>query len=127
MDISREVLAAILDSYAYEIVFVDRYHNIQYLNRMAKRRYGQRVQVGNCIFDCMSESSAEKIKQFLKRADQGENEMFQVVNTKTGEREFFVPVRDNSGHVIGYWERHEAHWDNSNPSKSTYEYWKNRI
>jgi hypothetical protein len=32
-------------------------------------------------------------------------------------RWFFVPVRDDEGKVIGYFERHEMHWDFSAPGK----------
>ena len=66
------------------------------------------------------------IEEFLKRADAGEDEMFETYNTKTGEREFFVPVRDSNKHVIGYFERHEMPWDESNPKVPVTEYWKHR-
>ena len=39
MEINEEVLAAILDAYAYEIVFADRNHIVRYMNAVAKRRY----------------------------------------------------------------------------------------
>lgn len=32
-------------------------------------------------------------------------------------RWFFVPARDDEGKVIGYFERHEMHWDFSDPGK----------
>ena len=32
-------------------------------------------------------------------------------------RWFFVPVRDDEGKVIGYFERHEMHCDFSDPGK----------
>ena len=32
-------------------------------------------------------------------------------------RWFFVTVRDDEGKVIGYFERHEMHWDFSDPGK----------
>ena len=32
-------------------------------------------------------------------------------------RWFFVPVRNDEGKVIGYFERHEMHWDFSDPGK----------
>lgn len=44
---------------------------------------------------------------------------------KTGEREFFVPVRVD-GQVIGYFERHEAPWDEGHPDIPVTEYWKRR-
>ena len=78
------------------------------------------------LFNCHSENSKVKIEEFLKRADAGEDEMFETYNTKTGEREFFVPVRDSNKHVIGYFERHEMPWDESNPKVPVTEYWKHR-
>lgn len=127
MEITKEVLSSILDAYAYEIVFVDRNHIVQYMNKTAKERYGDRVIVGNSLFNCHNEGSKKKIEEFLKRADDGEDEMFEIYNGKTGEREFFVPVRDESLKVIGYFERHETSWTSEHPEIPVKEYWKNRI
>lgn len=110
MEIMKEILAAILDAYVYEVIFVDRTHTVRYLNKAAKERYGDIVKVGASLFNCHNESSKVKIEAFLERADAGENEMFEVLNGTTGEREFFVPVRDAEGTVIGYFERHENYW-----------------
>lgn len=126
MEITMEVLQGILDAYAYEIVFVDRTHIVRYMNKTAKQRYGDRVQVGRSLFNCHNENSKGKIEEFLKRADAGENEMFEILNGKTGEREFFVPVRDSHGKVIGYFERHEVPWCVDEPHMPVIEYWKNR-
>lgn len=126
MEITKEVLQAILDAYAYEIVFVDRTHIVRLMNRTAQERYQERVQIGQSLFNCHNENSKAKIEQFLKRADAGEDEMYELYNTKTGEREFFVPVRLN-GQVIGYFERHEAAWDPTHPEVPVSQYWKNRI
>lgn len=125
MEITFEVLAGILDAYAYEIVFVDRNHIVRYMNKTAKERYGQRVQIGQSLFNCHNENSRQKIENFLKRADLGEDEMFESLNQKTGEREFFVPVRVD-GKVIGYFERHEASWSAQQPDIPVNEYWKPR-
>lgn len=127
MEMTNEVLLSILDAYAYEIVFVDRNHIVRYMNKTAKERYGNRVIIGNSLFNCHNENSRGKIEQFLKRADEGENEMFELLNSKTGEREFFVPVRNNEGFVIGYFERHEVPWDMEHPEEPVTEYWKRRV
>ena len=100
MEITKEILESILDAYSYEIVFVDRQHIVRYMNKTAKRRYGDRVQINQSLFNCHNENSKKKIEEFLKRADNGEDEMFETYNTKTGEREFFVPVRDSNKHVV---------------------------
>ena len=113
MEITEEVLSAILDAYAYEIVFADRDHIVRYMNATAKRRYAGRVSIGASLFNCHNENSRIKIEQFLKRADEGENEMYELYNGKTGEREFFV--------------RHEKPWDPSHPEVPVGDYWTNRI
>ena len=118
MEMNTEILQAILDAYAYEIVFVDRAHIVRFLNKAAKKRYGDVVKVGNSIFNCHNERARVKIEEFLARADAGEEgEMFEVLNGSTGEREFFVPVRDQSGGVIGYFERHENLWTAETPDE----------
>ncbi len=117
-NMDKSVLLAILDAYPYEIVYVDRSHTVRYLNKAARTRYGAIVQVGRSIFNCHNEGTRIKIEAFLARADAGEeNEFFETLNQTTGEREFFVPVRDKAGAVIGYFERHEMHWSTDNPSE----------
>lgn len=115
MDINMETLMAILDAYPYEIVFCDRTHTVRFLNRAAKKRYAGIVRVGGSLFNCHNERSRVKIEAFLARADAGEDEMFEVLNGTTNEREFFTPVRDAQGQVIGYFERHENFWTLDNP------------
>ena len=97
------------------------------MNRTALTRYGQRVIIGNSLFNCHNESTKPKIENFLRRADEGEDEMFETYNRKTGEREFFVPVRDQDGKVIGYFERHEVPWTPENASEPVGEYWLRRL
>ena len=127
MNINEEVLLGIINAYPYEIVFVDRTHTVRFMNDTAKRRYGQRVIIGNSLFNCHNESTKPKIEEFLRRADAGEDEMFETYNRKTGEREFFTPVRNKNGEVIGYFERHEVPWTIEESSKPIGEYWKNRV
>ena len=125
VEINAPVLRAILDAYPYEIVFVDRSHTVRFLNAAARRRYGKQVVIGASLFNCHNEGTKPKIEAFLRRADAGANEMFETLNGATGEREFFVPVRDdNSGVVIGYFERHEAPWSPDAPEAPVGDYWK---
>lgn len=114
------MLEAILDAYPYEIVFCDRTHTVRYMNRIAKLRYGKVIHPGSSLFSCHNEGSRVKIEAFLARADAGEGEMFEVLNKSTNEREFFVPVRDGQGAVIGYFERHENHWELDNPMQPVF-------
>ena len=124
MELNDTTYRAILDAYPYEIVFVDRTHTVRWLNRTARRRYGAMVKIGNSLFNCHNESTRPKIEAFLRRADEGEDEMFETYNKSTGEREFFVPVRDEAGQVIGYFERHEVPWDRESADEPVGDYWK---
>lgn len=126
MEITKEILSSILDAYAYEIVFADRNHIVQYMNKTAQLRYQDRVKIGESLFNCHNENSRNKIEAFLKRAEAGEAEMFEAFNQKTHEREFFVPVKDAKGQVIGYFERHEASWSKDQPEIPVGEYWKHQ-
>ncbi len=111
MEITKEVLESILNSYPYQIVFVDCTHTVQWMNTAAKNRYAGRVEIGDCIFNCHNAASRMKIENFLQRAKDGEDEMFEAYNPQKNEREFFTPVKDKHGNVIGYFERHEVYWD----------------
>lgn len=126
MEINQKVLENILDAYAYEIVFVDRNHIVSYMNKTAKQRYGSRVKIGQSLFNCHNERSKAKIEAFLARAEQGEEEMYELYNQKTGEREFFVPVKNEKKEVIGYFERHEMPWSKEAPEVLVTEYWLHR-
>ena len=82
MEITFDILAGILDAYAYEVVFVDRHHIVRYMNKVAKERYAGRVQVGQSLFCCHNENSRQKIEAFLQRADQVEDEIYEKINQK---------------------------------------------
>ena len=115
---------ALLNAYPYEIVYVDREHTVRWMNKVAERRYQGRVQIGQSIFNCHNESSRKKIEEFLRRADEGADEMYEAYNKKTTEREFFVPVRAEDGTVIGYFERHEICFSPEQPEAPVGDYWK---
>lgn len=126
VEMTKEILENILDAYAYEVVFVDLNHIVTYMNKTAKERYGSRVQVGKSLFNCHNERSKAKIEAFLARAKAGEEEMFELYNKKTGEREFFVPVKNSSNELIGYFERHEMPWSKDAPEVPVTKYWLHR-
>ena len=42
---------------------------MSYMNKIAKERYGNRVQINQSLFNCHNENSKAKIEEFLKRAD----------------------------------------------------------
>lgn len=107
----ERMLSYILDSYPYPIVFVDCDHIIRYLNKRAEFHYyqerGYKNLIGKSIFSCHNEpNSAEMIKSAVEKLKCHANEIFLKVNVRN-ERVYFVPVRDENGDLIGYFERFE--------------------
>lgn len=45
-ELNMDVLKSILNAYPYEVVFCDRTHTVRFINKAAKERYGDVVQVG---------------------------------------------------------------------------------
>ena len=97
----EEMMACILDSVPYRIVFVDTDHIIRYMNREAKHHYyavrGYGDLIGKSIFEC--HSAVEKLKNHG-------NEIYLGVSVYN-ERKYINPVRDENGVLIGYFERFE--------------------
>ncbi len=105
-----QILKSILNSIPYPIVFVDLSHTIRYLNKKAEYRYykerGYDDLIGKSIFDCHSEKSSEFIRRTIENFKKHGQEVYLTVNVKN-ERVYIVPVRDDLGNLIGYYERFE--------------------
>ena len=105
-----KMLRSLLDSIPYPVVFIDTDHIIRYLNKRAKYHYyqerGYSELVGKSLFECHSEKSAEMIKKTVEKFRNHHYEVFLGVNVRN-ERTYIVPVRDEEGGLIGYYERFE--------------------
>ncbi|WP_407307436.1 PAS domain-containing protein [Desulfosporosinus sp. SB140] len=105
------MLATILDSYPYPVVFVDCDHIIRYMNKRAKYHYyqerGYRELIGKSLFEChQNPQSKEMIAAAVEKLKNHASEVFLKVNERN-ERVYIVPVRDETGAMIGYFERFE--------------------
>jgi len=106
-----QMLSYILDSYPYPVVFVDCDHIIKYMNKRAEYHYyqerGYRDLIGKSIFDChQNPKSEEMIKAVVAKLRNHANEIFLKVSD-SNQRIYIVPVRDENGDLIGYFERFE--------------------
>ena len=105
-----QMLESILNSIPYPVVFVDIDHIIRYLNLRAKYHYykerGYKELVGKSISVCHSDKSMEFIKQAFEKFKNNGAEIFLHVNVRN-ERVYIVPVRDDNGNLLGYYERFE--------------------
>ena len=107
----EKMLSYILDSYPYPIVFVDCDHVIRYLNKRAEYHYyqerGYRDLIGKSIFNChQNPKSKEMIESVVEQLKNHANEVFLKVSPRN-ERIYIMPVRDEFGEFIGYFERFE--------------------
>ena len=50
-ELNMDVLKSILNAYPYEVFFCDCTHTVRFINKAAKERYGDVVQVGRSIFN----------------------------------------------------------------------------
>ena len=109
----ENTLTLIIDALPFPVVFVDVNHTIQFLNKTAKFHYyeemGYSHLIGKSIFDCHHEKSKEKIIKVFERLKGHGREVFLGVSEKN-ERIYMVPVRNDKGELIGYFERYEGNF-----------------
>lgn len=107
----QEMMAGILDSYPYPIVFVDGDFVIRYLNRYAKYHYyqerGYSDLIGHSLFDCHdSEQAKARIRSAWEGICRNGKEVFIGVNA-FNQRIYMQGVRGANGQLIGFFERFE--------------------
>ncbi len=103
----------ILDALPFPIVFVDTNHTIRLMNKRAKFHYyeerGYKDLIGKSVFDCHKETSKERILAIVEKFKNHGREVFLTVTDKN-ERLYVTPVRNDSGELIGYFERFEGNY-----------------
>lgn len=103
---------AVIDADRAPVVICNTDHQIVYMNPAALNRYASsddRTIVGNSIFACHSERSIVLIKQFLQwfMENPDNNVIYEGPGTTENKDVYMVALRDESGNVIGYYEKHE--------------------
>ena len=100
----------LLEAIPYPVLFADLAHTIRYMNRRARFEYeeilGRRNLLGSSLLDCHNEKSCEKIRAVVKRFESHGGEEFLTVTTRN-QRVYMTPVRDETGALVGYFERYE--------------------
>jgi DUF438 domain-containing protein len=106
-------LRLILDALPFPIVFVDMSHTIRFMNKRARFHYyeerGYRDLIGKSLFECHKETSKERMLDIAETLKNHGREVFLAVNAKN-ERVYVTPVRDDSGELVGYFERFEGNF-----------------
>lgn len=94
------------------VVICDLQHTVVYMNPAAKERYayaGGGDLVGKSLLDCHSPAAREKIEKILDmfRESRENNIYYEDRNDKENKDMYTVALRDESGELIGYYEKHE--------------------
>ena len=108
----NEIYKSVLEADRAAVVICDPEHVIIYMNPTAIRRYdkwGGAALLGRSLLDCHNEKSREMIIKVVDwfRADAGHNIVYTFHNEKENKDGYMVALRDDSGNLIGYYEKHE--------------------
>ena len=103
---------SVVDQDRAAVVLCDLNHTIVYMNPAAGVRYAKRggmALVGKSLLDCHDPRSRELIEQVTAwfRADRTHNLIYTFHNEQENKDVYMVALRDQSGALIGYYEKHE--------------------
>ncbi|MCM1578972.1 MAG: PAS domain-containing protein [Ruminococcus sp.] len=107
-----EYFKSIVDSDSSAVVICNMSHEIIYMNPAAIQRYAKRggsKLVGSSILDCHNEESGKRIKQVTEWFAQSpdNNRVYTYHNPKENKDVYMIALRNDSGGLIGYYEKHE--------------------
>lgn len=103
---------SVIDMDTAAVVICNLEHDIVYMNPAAAERYkksGGYELMGKSLLDCHTPAANEKIKQvvdwFSKSTDN--NRVYTFYNAKENKDVYMIALRDDSGKLVGYYEKHE--------------------
>ncbi len=108
----NEIYKSVLEADRAAVVICDLEHIIIYMNPTAIRRYdrwGGAALLGKSLLACHNEKSREMIEKVVDwfRADTANNLVYTFHNEKENKDVYMVALRNDSGELIGYYEKHE--------------------
>ncbi len=108
----NEIYKSVLDADRAAVVICDLEHIIIYMNPTAIDRYkkwGGKALLGKSLLDCHNEKSGEMIRTVLDwfKTSKDNNIVYTSYNQKENKDVYMVALRDDTGNLIGYYEKHE--------------------
>jgi len=99
---------SVLEQDPAPVVICDLDHTVMYMNPSALNRYGATL-LGRSLLVCHHEESRKIINRVLQwfREDNAHNIIFESHNDEENKDVYIVALRDDSGKLIGYYEKHE--------------------
>lgn len=111
----NEFLEAVVEADDQPVVICNTEHTIVYMNPTAIKRYEKRggaQLIGRSIFDCHNAHSKEIILSIFQQFQDnpGLNKVYTYTRRKDDEDRdvYIVALRNKSGELIGYYEKHES-------------------
>ena len=103
---------SVIDQDRAPVVICDLNHVIVYMNPVAEKNYekwGGADLVGNSLMDCHNEKSREAIEKVVEwfKESVENNIVYTFYNEKQNKDVYMVALRDDTGELIGYYEKHE--------------------
>ncbi len=100
---------AVLESLKEPVLVADTDHVVRYMNPAAVAHYtGGGTLLGTSLLDCHNERSNAIIRETLEAFHAGEDE--RLISASPERRIYMRAARDESGDVVGYYERYERPW-----------------
>ena len=108
----NEVYKSVLEADKAAVVICDLDHVIIYMNPAATSRYakwGGKELLGKSLLACHNEKSREMIVKVLDwfKASKENNIVYTSYNAKENKDVYMVALRNDSGELIAYYEKHE--------------------
>ena len=99
---------SVIDQDTAPIVICDLAHTIIYMNPASISRYHKDL-TGKSLKDCHNAESNKKIERVASwfKENKENNIVYTSRNDKENKDVYMVALRDNSGALIGYYEKHE--------------------
>lgn len=106
------IFKSVLEADRAAIVICDLNHMIIYMNPAAIKRYekwGGKALVGKSLLDCHNEKSRDMITKVVDwfKTSADNNLVYTFHNQKENKDVYMVALRNDSGELIGYYEKHE--------------------
>lgn len=103
---------SVIDSDIAPVVICSADHTIIYMNPSAAQRYAKKGGydlIGKSLLDCHNSDSNIKIKKVAEWFGESpdNNRMYTFHNPKENKDVYMIALRDESGELIGYYEKHE--------------------
>ncbi len=95
----------ILDSLVEPVLVGDAEHKVIYMNAAAASHYtGGESLMGTSLLDCHNENSQKVMIEVLAALQAGEEE--RIILDRPDKRIYMRAIRDESGKLVGYYERY---------------------